>query len=203
MAMPMQSGIATRKTTIDAAKSRTTQPFDFSVALAKGAPGATAVLIRPPPQSETSCQTLARGKSDRQRYAFADRLELARLAVEGEDLTFMNIDEPAVKRDFAARDARRDRRMRAQMRDLRNNVFQRDGMHPIERVEFVIAAADDAFRGRRVTQPRRDIGHAGKRLRIADRLHRAAIRMAAHDDVAHAEDHHGEFDRRGHAAIGL
>jgi hypothetical protein len=113
----------------------------------------------------------------------------------------MDVDEPAVERNLAARDPGGDRRVRAEMRKLDDDILQTGGANALLVGERTIAGAHHAFGGMAVAQPGGDIGHAFEQFGIHQRLHRAAVGMTADDDVAHAEREHGIFDGRRHAAI--
>jgi len=81
------------------------------------------------------------------------------------------------------------------------DVFEAERADAFAVGQFGIALVDDLARGGAVLQPVGDRRHRGERGGIARQaLHRAAVRMAADDDVAHAEDRHGIFHRRRHAA---
>ena len=112
IAMPMHKGIATRNTTIDAVQARPRTGRDGRI-----------VEVTPDGKAPRGAHR------DRQRLVFTHRKETPAVAVEREHLAGVDIDEPAVERDLAARDPRRDRRMRAQMRDLHHDILEARRAH--------------------------------------------------------------------------
>ena len=91
--------------------------------------------------------------------------------------------------------------MGAQVRNLRDDVLKCNGAHALGAGQFGVAGRDDVLGRRAVPEPARDVGHRLQARGISQRLHRAAVRVAAHDDVADAERHHGVLDRRGDTAV--
>src|SRR3546814_7574311 len=94
---------------------------------------------------------------DGQRLVAAERDELPADAVETHHLAEVNVDEPAVQRNLAARDARRDRRMGAQVRELNEDILEAGGADDAGIVEARIARPHDMFGGVAVAQPCGDI----------------------------------------------
>src|SRR3546814_8018500 len=102
---------------------------------------------------------------DGQRLVAAERDELPADAVETHHLAEVNVDEPAVQRNLAARDARRDRRMGAQVRELNDDILEAGGADEAGIVEARIARPHDMFGGVAVAQPCGDLGHAFHHVR--------------------------------------
>jgi hypothetical protein len=120
----MHKGIATRKTTIEAVKSR-----------ARNAPiplfCASWLILRPP--QWVLQRSGAKRERDRQFGIFAQRHEVAGVTIKTQHLSGMNVHEPAVERHFTFGNCRGDRGVGTQMRNLGNDVFQRHGAHPVSR----------------------------------------------------------------------
>src|SRR3546814_17119452 len=89
MAMPMHNGIATRKTTMEAVKSRLSVPPENGLSMG---------LLRRLRIGDVGGQTLGVRQRDRQRLAFAQRQETAGLAVPAQNLTRVDFAIPAVQR---------------------------------------------------------------------------------------------------------
>src|SRR3546814_7200021 len=83
MAMPMHNGIATRKTTMEAVKSRLSVPPENGLSMG---------LLRRLRIGDVGGQTLGVRQRDRQRLAFAQRQETAGLAVQAQNLTRVDVD---------------------------------------------------------------------------------------------------------------
>src|SRR3569833_856430 len=199
-AMSMHRGIATRNTTIDAVKTRT------RTVLRDGAPAAAAVTRV---TSGAALQGVVRGEScrmrkrDGQRRVVTYRCEEPFLPVQCQNRAAVDIDEPAVQGDLAARDGCRDRGMRAQMRELADDVLERQNSYALDVIDIGITIAHHALRGMRVAQPRCHVWHLVECAWSQQRLHCSAARVAAHDDVRDTEPEHGLLDRGRHAAVGL
>src|SRR3546814_7412872 len=91
--------MSTRKRTMEAVKSRLSVPPENGLSMG---------LLRRLRIGDVGGQTLGVRQRDRQRLAFAQRQETAGLAVQAQNLTRVDVDIPAVQRDLAPRDARRD-----------------------------------------------------------------------------------------------
>src|SRR3546814_2334031 len=111
-------------------------------------------------------EPLAGRERDGQRLVAAERDELPADAVETHHLAEVNVDEPAVQRNLAARDARRDRRMGAQVRELNDDILEAGGADEAGIVEARIARPHDMFGGVAVAQPCGDIGQDRKSTRL-------------------------------------
>jgi hypothetical protein len=81
------------------------------------------------------------------------------------------------------------------MRDLGDDVFQRHRAHAVLAFQMALAGGNNVLCRRAMFQPGLHIGHPFQPHRVGQRLHGAAIGMAAHDDVAHAQRRHGIFHR--------
>ncbi|MNP08388.1 hypothetical protein D3C76_1004550 [compost metagenome] len=103
---------------------------------------------------------------------------------------------------LAAGQARRHRRVGAQVVELRHHVFL--GEHAQGIVVGATAVLLDHHLGHfGMAQPGLHRGHALQGLGVEHRFHCAAIGVAADDDVVHAERHHRELDGGGNAAVHL
>ncbi len=91
--------------------------------------------------------------------------------------------------------------MRAQVVELREHVLLDQRVDPGLLVQLRMVLADHDLGARGIVEPALDGRQALQLLGMQQRLHRAAVRMAADDDVLHVEGGDRVFDRRGDATI--
>ena len=101
---------------------------------------------------------------------------------------------------LAARQLGCHRRMGAQVVELRHHVLFGQHGQGLLVVAAVAVLCHHAARYLGMTQPGFHRGHGFQRGRVEHRFHRAAVGVAANDDVLHAQGHHRVFDGGGDAA---
>src|SRR5690606_37081818 len=134
--------------------------------------------------------------------AVSDAAELPGFHVVGADLAGLDVVDPAVDEQLAPGQACCYRRVGGQVTELGDDVLL--GQHAEGVAVRVAAVLLHHYLGHfRVLQPGPHCRHAAQLLGVEHRLHCAAVRVPADDDVLDPQRHHRVFDGGGDAAAHL